>query len=217
MKEIIVAPSLLSLDYMNSQTQLKRLEVAGAQWLHYDVMDGVFVDNISFGPMILKQISKVSDLFLDVHLMIVNPEKFVDAFIEAGADQITFHVESFESAEVGVQVIKNTIKKGVKVGITARPKTPLEKVLPYLKYANLVLVMSVEPGFGGQAFMPESLDRIKEYVELRALNNYNYLISVDGGINGDTALKAKLAGVDAMVAGSYIFSEDIEKAIQSLL
>ena len=217
MKEIIVAPSLLSLDYMDAKTQLKRLEVAGAKWLHYDVMDGVFVDNISFGPMILKQVSRVSDLFLDVHLMIVNPEKYVDAFIEAGADQITFHVESFKSAELGVQIVRNTLKKGVKVGITARPKTAMEAVLPYLKYVDLVLVMSVEPGFGGQAFIPESLDRIKEYVELRSLNQYNYLISVDGGVNGETAAQAKQAGVDALVAGSYVFSEDIEKAIQTLL
>ena len=217
MSEIIVAPSLLSMDYMDSKKQLKRLEVSGAKWLHYDVMDGVFVDNISFGPMILKQVSKTTDLFLDVHLMIVHPEKYVDAFIEAGADQITFHVESFESAEFGVQVIKNTVKKGVKVGITSRPNTPLEDVLPYLKYVDLVLVMSVEPGFGGQEFMTSSLERIERYVELKALNQYDYLVSVDGGINSDTATQAKHAGVDAVVAGSYVFSEDIEKAIQSLL
>lgn len=217
MSEIIVAPSLLSLNYMDSKTQLKRLEVAGAKWLHYDVMDGVFVNNISFGPAILKQVSKTSDLFLDVHLMIVNPEKYVDAFIEAGADQITFHVESFDSAEVGVQVVRSAIKKGVKVGITSRPKTALESVLPYLKYVDLVLVMSVEPGFGGQSFMPSSLERIAQFVELRSLNQYNYLISVDGGINAETATLAKQAGVDALVAGNYVFSEDIEKAIQSLL
>lgn len=216
MSEVIVAPSLLSLDYMDAKTQLKRLEVAGAKWLHYDVMDGVFVENISFGPAILKQVSKVTDLFLDVHLMIQSPEKYVDAFIEAGADQITFHVESFESAEYGVQIIKETIKKGIKVGITSRPKTPLDAVLPYLKYVDLVLVMSVEPGFGGQEFMPASLERIAQYVELRALNQYSYLIAVDGGINGETATKTKQAGVDVLIAGSYVFSEDIEKAIQSL-
>lgn len=217
MSEIIVAPSLLSLDYTDSKTQIKRLEVAGAKWLHYDVMDGVFVENISFGPMILSQMNKITDLFMDVHLMIVKPEKYVDRFIEAGADQITFHVESFDSAEYGVQVVRETLKKGVKVGITARPHTAIEEILPYLKYVDLVLVMSVEPGFGGQEFMPISLERIERLVELRSLNQYEYLISVDGGINDETGRKAKKAGADVLVAGSYVFSEDIEKAIQSLL
>ena len=217
MSDIIVAPSLLSVDFTNLPTQMKRIEVANAKWLHYDVMDGVFVPNISFGPGILKQVNRISDLFMDVHLMIENPQNYVDDFIEAGADQITFHVESFESAEQGVKVIKETIKKGIKVGITLRPNTSMETLLPYLKLVDLVLVMSVEPGFGGQKFMDSSLERIAQLVEIRKLNDYKYLISVDGGINQETGAKAKAAGADVLVAGSYIFGDDIEKAVASLL
>lgn len=217
MSEKIVAPSLLSMDFPNMMTQLKRVEVAGATWLHYDVMDGVFVENISFGPGILKQVRKVTDLFLDVHLMIVNPEKYVDAFVEAGADQITFHVESFSSAEEGVQIVKETRKKGVKVGVTLRPQTPVEDLLPYVKWVDLILIMSVEPGFGGQAFIESSLDKIAYFDEIRTLNDYDYLISVDGGINEETGSKARGKGADVLVAGSYVFGEDIEKAVASLL
>lgn len=217
MSNKIVAPSLLSMDFPNMTTELKRVEAGGATWLHYDVMDGVFVDNISFGPGILKQIRRVSDLFLDVHLMIVNPEKYVDAFIEAGADQITFHVESFESAEEGVRVVKETRKKGVKVGVTLRPGTAVEDVLPYVKLVDLILVMSVEPGFGGQSFIESSLDKIAYFDEIRTLNDYEYLISVDGGINEETGQKSREKGADVLVAGSYVFGEDIEKAIASLL
>lgn len=215
--ERIVAPSVLSLEFSQIVTQLKRVEVAGAAWLHYDVMDGVFVPNISFGPGILKQVDKLSDLYMDVHLMIQSPQQYFDAFIESGADSITFHVECFENAEEGLAAVKYLKSKGIGAGITLRPGTDVSAIVPYLKSVDLVLVMSVEPGFGGQAFIPEMLDRIAQLNEMRQLNNYAYRISVDGGINDRTGAQCRAKGADVLVAGSYVFSDDIEKAVASLL
>ncbi len=215
--ERIVSPSLLSIDFKDLNKQLKRVEVAGAKWLHYDVMDGQFVDNISFGPGILKQINQASDLFLDVHLMIMDPRKYFDAFIDAGADAITFHAECFKHVEEGVEAVKYLKSKGIKAGITLRPGTELDAIVPYLKLVDLVLVMSVEPGFGGQAYIPEMGLRIQQLNEMRKLNNYGYLISVDGGINKETGDISRQYGADVLVAGSYVFGEDIEKAVASLL
>ena len=189
--EKIVSPSALSIDFVNLTTQLKKIEVAGAKWLHYDVMD--------------------------VHLMIASPQKYFDAFIESGADSITFHVECFEHVEEGLEAIKELKSKGCKAGITLRPGTDLNTIVPYLKYVDLILVMSVEPGFGGQAFIPEMVDRIAQLNQMRNLNDYQYLISVDGGINDRTGLQCRNAGADVLVAGSYVFGEDIEKAVSSLL
>lgn len=213
----IVAPSVLSLDFAHMTTQLKRVEVAGASSLHFDVMDGVFVPNISFGPEILKQIDKVSDLFMDVHLMIQDPQKYFDAFIDNGADAITFHVECFEDAGGGLAAVKYLKSKGIKAGITLKPQTDLGLIIPYLKSVDIVLVMAVEPGFGGQAFMSDMLDRIERIHEMRQLNGYEFLISVDGGINERTGAQCRQKGADILVAGSYVFGDDIEKAVASLL
>lgn len=213
----IVSPSLLAIDFAQLPSQLKKVEVAGATWLHYDVMDGVFVDNISFGPGILKQIHRITDCYLDVHLMIQSPRKYFDSFIDAGANSITFHVEAMESAEATLEAIKYLKQKGVHVGITLKPTTDLDQIVSYLKLVDLVLVMSVNPGFGGQAFIPEMLERIKHLSEIRSLNGYQYLISVDGGINDETGKRCRSKGADVLVAGSYIFKEDIEKAVVSLL
>ncbi len=212
----IVAPSLLSLDFKQMSMQIKRAET-GAKWFHYDVMDGVFVDNISFGPGILKQITDITDTFMDVHLMIVNPKKYFDAFIKAGADAITVHIETFDTVESGIKAIEYLHEKGIKAGISLRPSTPIDLAIPYLKYVDLVLVMSVEPGFGGQKFIPSMLERIRKFDELRRLNKYGYLISVDGGINDVTGKNCRNNGADVLVAGSYIFGEDIEKKVASLL
>ncbi len=211
----IVSPSLLSLDFTQMNLQIKRAETS-ATWFHYDVMDGVFVDNISFGPGILKQISNVSDNFMDVHLMIVDPVKYFEDFIKAGADAITVHVECFEEVEDGIKAIEKLHEMGVKAGISLRPSTPIETAIPYLKFVDLVLVMSVEPGFGGQKFIPSSLERIEQFDELRKLNQYGYKISVDGGINEETGKACREKGADVLVAGSYVFGGDIEKRVLSL-
>lgn len=217
MNEKIVAPSLLSLDFTKMSLQIKKAELS-SKWFHYDVMDGVFVDNISFGPGILKQVDAITERFMDVHLMIVNPVKYFESFIESGADAITVHVECFESVEEGIAAIQKLHELGIKAGISLRPSTPIDLAIPYLKYVDLVLVMSVEPGFGGQSFIPSSVERIAKFSEMRSLNNYGYLISVDGGINGETGPLCREAGANVLVAGSYVFnSDDIESAIASLL
>lgn len=213
----IVAPSVLAMDFSDMKTQLKRIAVGGAKWIHYDVMDGVFVPNISFGPDLMAQIKKHSEGFMDVHLMISDPVKYFDVFIEKGAQAITFHIESMDSVEDTLAAIKYLKSKDIMVGITLKPGTELSTIIPYLKQVDLVLVMSVEPGFGGQSYIPEMADRIKQLAEMRNLNNYSYLISVDGGINRETGKISRDAGADVLIAGSYVFGEDIEAAVASLL
>lgn len=212
-----IAPSLLSANFAYLKEEIEAITSAGAQWLHYDVMDGHFVPNISFGYSILNDVSKVTDLYLDVHLMISDPLKYIDNFINAKASLITFHFESVDNEKEIKEIINYLKSHNTDVGISIKPNTPVDVLLPYLKDLDLILVMSVEPGFGGQSFQDSALNKIKQLKQLKQDNNYNYLIEVDGGINEETGKLCKEAGVDVLVAGSYIFnSKDYKQKIDSL-
>ena len=209
-----IAPSLLSANFACLKQEIDKIEAA--EWIHYDVMDGHFVPNISFGYSILKDISKVTDKYLDVHLMISDPFKYVDNFIASNASLIVFHYEAVEENEID-KLIKHIKNNNVDVGIAIKPDTCQDVLKPYLSQLDLVLVMSVEPGFGGQTFNHSAIEKISKLAKLREENNYHYLIEVDGGINESTAKLCRQAGVDVLVAGSYVFnSDDYTKAIESL-
>lgn len=209
-----IAPSLLSANFVCLKEEIDKIKVA--EWIHYDVMDGHFVPNISFGYSILKDISKVTDKYLDVHLMIDDPFKYVDNFITSNASLIVFHYEAVEENEIN-KLIKHIKNNNIDVGIAIKPDTCVDVLKPFLSELDLVLVMSVEPGFGGQTFNHSALEKISKLAKLREDNNYCYLIEVDGGINESTAKLCRQAGVDVLVAGSFVFnSDDCTKAIESL-
>ena len=213
---MIIAPSLLSMDFTQTLKQLNEIKESQATWLHFDVMDGHFVPNLSFGPDICKQVRKHSDLFMDVHIMVSDPNYFSDVFIEAGADLITFHLEACQSEEEVLSIIKKIHDKGIKVGLTIKPATDVKDLLPFMDKIDLVLIMSVNPGYGGQNFIPSALDKIaflRQYIDE---NKLSCLIEVDGGINAETAQWVLDAGVDVLVAGSYIFKNDIKETINTL-
>lgn len=207
----LVSPSILSADFANLEKEVKAVAAAGADWVHVDVMDGRFVPNITIGIPVVKALKKVSPLPLDVHLMIEEPERYVADFVKAGSDYLTIHVEASKD-------VAGTLKKirelGAKPGLTLRPRTPVEDVLPLLPLCDLVLVMTVEPGFGGQSFMHEQIakiDRLRQEISAQGLS---CLIEVDGGINAETA---KLCvNADVFVAGSYVFGADYKVAIDTL-
>ena len=209
-----IAPSLLSADFACLKKEIDKIKVA--EWIHYDVMDGHFVPNISFGYSILKDVSKVTDKYLDVHLMISDPFKYVDNFIASNASLIVFHYEAVEENEIN-KLIKHIKNNNIDVGIAIKPDTCQDVLKPFLSQLDLVLVMSVEPGFGGQTFNHSAIEKISKLAKLREENNYHYLIEVDGGINESTAKLCRQAGVDVLVAGSYVFnSDDYTKPIESL-
>lgn len=217
MKELIIAPSILSLDYGAVDQQLKQLNNSRAKWMHFDVMDGHFVPNLTFGPDILKGFKKAVDMVMDVHIMVENPIYFADVFAKAGADIITFHLEAVKNIEECIALCRTIRSLGVKAGVSLKPKTAVETLLPFLKEMDLVLIMSVEPGFGGQSFMEDTLDKARVLKEVIAREQLNTRIEIDGGINDKTAKLAIEAGCDTLVAGSYIFKQDIVKAVDSLL
>jgi len=214
---IIIAPSVLSLDYSRFEQQIQDLHDSKAQWLHFDVMDGHFVPNLTFGPDILKAFKKASHLLLDVHLMVEDPDYFSDVFIEAGAQMITFHTEALNNDDQRIRALIEKIKgKGARVGLTVKPKTPVELLFPYINDVDLFLIMSVEPGFGGQSFITESLEKIAALRQRIDQQSSLALIEVDGGINQHTGQLCKQAGANVLVAGSYIFKGDIIAAVESL-
>lgn len=200
-----VAPSLLSCNFTRLSEEIKALEQSGVDYLHYDVMDGHFVPNISFGLPILEQLRKITSLTIDTHLMIDQPERYIQAFADAGSDIITVHVESTVHIHRVIQQIKET---GKKAGITLNPGTPVSMIEPLLKEVDLVLVMSVNPGFGGQSFIENMVERISYLNEYRQLHHLSYEIEVDGGVNDKTAEWCRKEGADVLVAGSYFFKHD---------
>lgn len=217
MNHLIIAPSVLSLDWANASEDLDRLKNSKAQWIHYDVMDGHFVPNITFGMDIMEGFKKRTNMFMDVHLMISDPAKYSDEFIARGADMITFHYEAMPNEEACIKLLKKIKNQGCQAGIVIKPKTDVQVLKPILPYLDMVLVMSVEPGFGGQKFQPQSLEKIHYLNEIREKYGYQYRIEIDGGINDETGRLAVLSGCDTLVAGSYVFKGDIEKKVDTLL
>lgn len=210
----LIAPSILSSNFARLEEEVKAVEVAGADWVHVDVMDGHFVDNLTIGPPVVKSIKEISKIPLDVHLMIEKPELTLERYVKAGASGVTVHVEASVDPGATLNLIR---KAGARAGITLRPQTPLKAIEPYFEKVDLVLIMTVNPGWGGQSFMSEQLPKIEAVRKWAEKNNPKLFIEVDGGINPQTARQCRDAGANVFVAGNAVFrSDDYAKAIKEI-
>jgi len=210
----ILSPSILAADFWRLGEQIEQVKQGGAKYLHFDVMDGLFVPSISFGMPVLESIRKKTDLILDVHLMIEKPERYIEEFVKAGADIINFHLEATEDPDAVIAQIR---RAGKKVAITIKPATPARAVEPFIDQVDMVLVMTVEPGFGGQKLIPECLDKVHEIRQMAAARGLDLDIEVDGGITRDNIATAVEMGANVIVAGSAVFKGDITNNVKGLL